>query len=58
MSDTMSTKTKKKTTSKKNEVPTEDEVIPMDAADEEGRAPGEPAQEEGPVGGGAWVRMG
>ena len=31
----MSTKTKKKTTSKKNEVPTEDEVIPMDVADEE-----------------------
>ena len=31
----MSTKTKKKTTSKKNEVPTEDEVIPMEVADEE-----------------------
>jgi DNA repair protein RadA len=35
MSDTMSTKTKKKTTSKKNEVPTEDEVIPMDIVDDE-----------------------
>ena len=35
MSDKMSTKTKKKTTSKKNEVPTEDEEIPMDASDEE-----------------------
>ena len=31
----MSTKTKKKTTSKKNEVPTEDEVILMDAEHEE-----------------------
>ena len=35
MSDTMSTKTKKKTTSKKNEVPTEDEVVPMEVVDEE-----------------------
>ena len=35
MSDKMSTKTKKKTTSKKNEVPTEDEEILMDASDEE-----------------------
>ena len=31
----MSTKTKKKTTSKKNEVPTEDEVVPMEVVDEE-----------------------